>query len=326
MYKLPRLMVSLMAAAGSVVVATFAATNSMAQEFPNKPIRMIVANSPGSTHDLMSRIIGEEMRKVLDQTIVIENRPGAGQMLGYEYVARQAPADGYTIATVAIPTLSLAPVTVKNLRFDPLNDLTPVVGLVETRYILVSPSKAPWKSFKDMVTYAKANPGKLNYGSSSQVIRIMMEVLMQNLGMDIARIDYNGGGPILQAIMSGDVHTAFLAESAIKAGGDRMQVIASTGERRRPPIMEVPTLAELGFPQLGGLRYTLSVRTGTPKVAMQKLYDATTRALEQPDLKARLTTAQLEVWHRTPEVAYKTLQDEARMYAEMAKKLGLQPQ
>ena len=247
-------------------------------------------------------------------------------MIGYEYVAKQAPADGYTITTLAVPTLSLAPVTVKNLRFDPLKDLSHVIGLVETRYILVSPAKAPWKSFREMVSYAKANPGKLNYGSSSQVIRIMMEVLMQGLGLDIVRIDYNGGGPILQATLAGDVHMSFLAESAMNTGGDRMQIIASTGERRRAPIVDVPTLNELGFPQLGGLRYTLGVRAGTPKVAMQKLYEATAKVLDLPEVKTRLASAQMEVWLKTPEAATKVFLDEAQLYAEMAKKLNLELQ
>ena len=168
------------------------------------------------------------------------------------------------MATVAIPTLSLAPVTVKALRFEPLKDLLPVAGLVETRYVFVSPAKAPWKSFRDMMAYAKANPGKLNYGSSSQVIRIMMEVLMQGTGTDIARIDYNGGGPILQAIFSGDVHGSFLAESVISQAGDRMQILASTGDQSRPPIMEVPTFADTGVA-------LVPVFSKTPLVALKDL-------------------------------------------------------
>ncbi len=299
---------------------------ALAQDYPSRPVRLIVPNSPGSTHDLMSRIVGTEMAKFISQPIVVENKPGAGQILGYEFVAKQAPADGYTMTTVAIPTMALAPATVKELRFDILADLTPVTGLVETRYILVSPAQAPWKSFKEMVAYAKANPGKLNYGSSAQSIRIMTEVLSQELGLSMVRIDYNGGGPILQAITTGELHMAFLAESAINSGGDRMQVLASTGEKRRAPIANVPTLGELGFPQLGGLTYTLSVRSGTPKPAIDKLNEVARRALQQTEAKARLFAAQLEVWPQTGEAASKILRSQAQMYAQMADKLGIKPQ
>lgn len=139
----------------------FGADSTMAQDYPSRPIRFIVPNTPGSSTDFPARIISPAMSKLLGQPIIVENKPGAAQLLGYEYVAKQVPADGYTIAVVTVPALVTLPLTVKNLRFDPLKDLRPIIGLVEQRFLLASSSQESWNTFREMVGYAKANPGKL---------------------------------------------------------------------------------------------------------------------------------------------------------------------
>src|SRR4051812_34173519 len=125
--------------------------HATAQDFPNKPIKVVIPNAPGTVADLMMRVMGPEMTKQLGQPIVVENKPGAGQVIGYEYVAKQVPADGYTLVTVSVTSLVLLPLLTKDLRFDASKDLPPIIGFMQGRLFLATPSNGPFKSFADVV-------------------------------------------------------------------------------------------------------------------------------------------------------------------------------
>ena len=140
----------LLGAAGAMAPAT-----AGAQDFPNKLVRIVVPNSAGTILDLLSRIMAPDMAKSLGQSVIVENKPGANNIIGLEYVAKQAPADGYTIVTSTVSVLATLPLLAKDLRFDPHNDLPPLIGLVDTRSTLSASAKMPYKNFRDMVTYAK---------------------------------------------------------------------------------------------------------------------------------------------------------------------------
>jgi len=134
------------------LVVALAATPAAAQDYPNRPIKFIVPNTAGSTQDSVARTMGVEMSKLLGQPIVVENKPGADSTIGYEFVARHAPADGYTVASVNVTGLASLPATSKDLRFDPLNDLPPIIGVGESRFVLASASLLPWKTFQVLMT------------------------------------------------------------------------------------------------------------------------------------------------------------------------------
>lgn len=299
---------------------------ALAKDFPEKPIRVIVATSAGTTTDLLSRALGPEMSRLIGQPLVIEDRPGANQIIGLEHVAKQAAADGYTIAVVGLEGLALLPVTSKELRFDAFRDLPPVIGLAEGRYVLRSPVTAPWKTFAEMVAYVKANPGKMNYGSSAAQVRVPMLLLMRELGLDILHIPYGGGAKYLQALAAGEVHLGFTGEGALAGSGDRVRWLAVTGEQRVVGFKDVPTFSELRFPQLRGPSYTINVRAGTPAEATEKIYASASRALQSAEVKSSLAKLQLEILNDTAQVAAKKLLDAGRFYAEFAKAADIKPE
>ena len=313
----------------SLVFATiglFAGSCAMAQDYPSRPIRLVAANSVGTIPDLIARVIGPEMSKFLGQPVIIENKPGANSLIAYEYVAKQVPADGYTFASAIAPDLASLPVTTKALRFDPLKDLPPLIGLVRGRNAFGSSSKLPWKSFNELVAHAKANPGKLNYGAGATIVRLLAEALIREKGLDVIYVPYSGGAPYLNALASGEVQMGFLGASSAAAFGDRFRVLAITGEQRLATFPDAPTFAELGLPQFRGNSYSLNVPAGIPKIAFDKLYLAASRALQQPEPKALFGKLGLEITNETSETAARTLADEAKFYADIAQKIGIQPQ
>ena len=302
------------------------AGQAAAQDFPNKIVRIVVPNSAGTILDLLSRIMAPDMSKSLGQPVIVENKPGANNIIGLEYVAKQAPADGYTIVTSTVSVLATLPILVKDLRFDPHNDLPPLIGLVDTRSTLSASAKMPYKNFRDMVAYAKANPGKLNYGDPSPAVRLVMEIILRETGINVVRVPYAAAGPYQQAVAGGEVQIGILGEAAVANWGDKISVLAVTGEKRLPSLPNTPTFAELGLPQVPGQSTSMNVRAGTPKAAMDKLYAAAVFSLSQPEVKAQFTKLQSEISIETPEVAARKLAQQAKMFGDVAKAAGIQPQ
>lgn len=298
----------------------------VAQEFPTKPIRLIVPNNPGTTSDLVGRLMATGMSKFLGQPVIVENKPGANTIIGSEYVAKQAPADGYTIVVSFVEGLAALPLTVKDLRFDPLKDLPPVIGLVLSSAIIASSSSMPWTTVRGMVAYSRANPGKLNYGAPSSNVRLPTEAVVRGLGINAVHVPYSGGAPYLNALVSGEIHLGFLSEASVNTLGDKVRVLAVSGKRLHAKYPDVPTLADLGFPELQGNNASLNVRLGTPQVAIDKLYLAASQALLQPEMVARFDAVQFEIVNDNPVAAAKKLGDVAKAFADIARKVGIQPQ
>ena len=299
---------------------------ALAQEFPTKPLMLIVAQSPGTPPDVGARTIAPELSKFIGQPVIVENKTGAGNVIGYEYVAKQAPADGYTLLVVTVESLASLPVTSKDLRFDPLKDLPPVINLVEGKLVLGSSAKFPWKNFNEFVAYAKANPGKLNYGSAAPTVRLASEILLRGLGADVTYVPYAAAGPYFQGMLSGDVHMGFISESAVFSMGDKLRVLAVSGDKRSVRFPDIPTFSELRHPQIPGASLSLNARIGTPKPVLDKLSSAASRALQQPELRARFAKIQYDVVDQSGESAIKKLEDIARIFADVAKKVGIQPE
>lgn len=295
---------------------------SNAQEYPIKPIRMIVPVVPGSTADLVARIMSPGLAQLLEQSVVIENKPGAEHMLAYEYVAKQAPADGYTIATVQTATLAVLPVIQKNLRFDPLKDLPPFMNVVETVTYFGSAAKVPWRTFHEMVAYAKANQGKLNYAYPSAITRLKMEMLFQGLGLNVVPIGYKGLA--LPSILNGEVQFGVVSSANVTAAGNRFKVLAVSGVKRQPSLPNVPTFTELGFPQIQGGGFSFNLRAGTTQSVIAKLHSVSAKALLLPDIKDKFKKADIEIVGDPPDVSMKSLIEEARMYADIAKTINLE--
>lgn len=311
---------------GLAVCVLFGAGTVAAQEYPVKPITMVAANNPGTNPDTVARIMATEMTKFLGQPMVVENKPSTNGVIGYGYVAKLAPADGYSLVAVSVLELASLQATVKDLRFDPLKDLPPLIGLAEGKNVFGSASKLPWKTFNEMVAHAKANPGKLNYGAPGANVRIPMEVILRNFGLNVIHIPYASGGSYLQALSSGEIQMGTLGEGSAVGMGERFRVLAVTGQTRRAPFLEVPTFRELGLPQIPGLGYSLNVATGIPKPAFDKLAAAAAKTLELPDVKARFAKIGLDILSEPSDAAAKRLAEAGKLFTETAKAIGLEPQ
>ena len=298
----------------------------LAQDYPSRPIKYIVADAPGTTGDTIGRILAPEMTKAIGQPVIIENKPGAGNRIGFEYVAKLQPADGYTFAAVTVETLALLPVTAKNIPFDPLKDLPPFMVIGDARLVFASSSSSTWKNFAELVANIKANPGKLNYGASAPVVRFPMEALIGALGVNVVHIPYATAASFTQSLVAGDIQMGFVGELPARALGGKLRVLAVTGDQRRAPFLDVPTFVELGHPQIPDVSYSFNARDGTPKSATDKLYMAAQQALKLPEVRASFEKIGFNVNEKPAGAAVNMLAQRAKLFAEIAKRVGVQPE
>lgn len=305
----------------SIVLCAAAFTQSaIAQDYPNKPIRFVVTYAPGVVTDIVARIVAPEMSKILGQPIIVENKPGADTVIGFEHVARQSPADGYSVVVSIIPGLASLHLMGKPLNFDPLKDLPPIIDLTDSRLVFASSNKFPWKNMQEMLAVAKANPGKLNYGVSSSLTKILMEGFVKDFGINAVQVPFTGGGPWNTALGQGTVEMGFIAEGAAKGLADKLNVLAVTGDQRSTTFPSAPTFTELGQPSYRGLGISLNVRAGTPKEAVDKLYAAAARVMKMPEVRTRLQGAGFEVVaESTPATASRHLAEQSRFFEQIAK-------
>jgi tripartite-type tricarboxylate transporter receptor subunit TctC len=213
----------------------------------------------------------------------------------------------------------------KDLRFDPTQNLLPVITLVSSRLFLASPVSAPWKSVNEMVAYSRANPGKLNYGAVNESAQFRNEAFLFQYGLKFTPVSYKSTPDNVRGLITGEVHISWLGYPLVRGAKDRLRVIAVTGESRFPDMPEAPTFKELGL-TFSGVDYVLSLPVGTPKPVVDKLNAAALSALRNADVKAQIEKLELDVVGDTPALAQKRLLDETRMYGDIAQKIGYKPQ
>lgn len=297
-----------------------------AQVYPDKPIQFIASTTPGPMGDVVARVVANAMSKVMNQTILVINKPGAEQLVGLEYIAKSAPADGYTVGVIGIDGQALMPLVWKSLRFDPFKDLTLVAGLGEARYVLATPATAAPTSFRQVVEAARAAPGKLNYGASTAQVRLYTLALTQQLGVDLVHVPFSSGAPFLNALVSGQVDWGIIAEGTAASVKSRVRIHAITGSGRSNANPDIPTFAELGFPQIYGPAYALGVRSGTPQAIINRLSTAAAAALASQEMKTGAQNILFVANHDSQEAITKSLNDRFRFYQELSKRAGLQPE
>ncbi len=322
MFNTSRVLYSLLVNAACVLAAGIAA----AQDYPNKTITIVIPQGPGGASDLVPRSLAPGLSKILGQTVVVENKASANNLIGYEYVARQAPADGYTLLQITDTTHPILPLITKDIRFSPLQDLTPVAFLAESRLVLSSSLQEPWQNLKEMVAYAKANPGKLNYGSSSASTRLQTEWITRTLGINVVYIPYKTTGAGTTAIVSREANMGMMAEGLAVGLRDRLRVLAVTGDKRSKAFPDVPTFEEQEVPQMKNFTIGLTVRTGTPRAAIDKLNSAIAQALKQSEVRGQFVKVEVEAVDMPSPAAAQHLAQRARFFAEIARQIGLQPE
>ena len=258
--------VGIAALAGTLFMGT-----APAEDFPAHPLRLIMPYAAGSSSDVTVRLIANRVEPQLKQTIVIENRPGANALIGAAFVAK-APADGYTLLFTVPPAVSK--IYFRNPGFDVRSDMVAVTGICATPYVLAVNSGVPAKSLAEFVSYAKANAGKLNYGDSANSTMLSMELFKSVAGLDVVVVPYKGAAPATQALVAGEIQALFGLVSSFKALEDagKVRMLASTFPRRLAAWPNMPTFAELGYPdEKLTVTTTLLERRGAPPQALEKL-------------------------------------------------------
>jgi len=268
-------------------------TLALAQAYPSKPIKIIIPFAPGGASDFVGRIMQPRLSELLGQPIVVENRAGASGNIGVETAAKSAP-DGYTLFLGNIGTIAVNPAVFRNLQMNPLTDLVAVTQVVDVPSVLVAHPGFPANNVKEMVAHAKANPGKLNYGSpgSGSVNRLEMELLRMAEGLDMVHVPYKGGaGPAVAGLMGGETHVMFTtAASAIgQVRGGRLKLLAVTSAKRMEQAPATPTMVESGYPDfVTGSWQGVFVPAGTARDVVNLLFKTITQTMSTPEVAERL--------------------------------------
>jgi len=295
-------------------------------EFPDRPLRLVVPQAAGSATDNIARLVAPEMAKFLGQPVIVDNRPGGALTVGIDAVAKAAP-DGYTIGQGPVGALAITRHMVAKLPYDIERDLQPV-ALVSTGYMLLAASpKAPFSTVKELIAYAKKNPGRLFNASSSNGSpgHVSGELFKYMTGTDIVHIPYKGGAPAIADLISGQVQLMFESTNSIaphvKAG--RVVALAVTGEKRALSLPDVPTLIEAGVPGYEVNAWSGIITTaGVPRAVLDKLNAAVNKAILVPETKERLFTLGSEGGGGTPEEFGALIRRDSAKWAEVVRRSG----
>jgi tripartite-type tricarboxylate transporter receptor subunit TctC len=314
----------------SLLVSTSIAVFPLyAQQFPSKPIRIIIPFPPGDSLDTMSRLIGPKMTERLGQNIVVDNRAGAAGQLGLE-LAAHAPADGYTLVGGQGGNLAVQPHTYKKLPYDALKDFAPV-ALSTTNFlaVVVNPN-SPYNTVKDLIAHAKANPGKVSFASNGEggFPHMAIEMMRTQAGFTYLHIPYKGSVQILTELMGGRIDATILGIGSlapyIKAG--RIRLVAVTSPERQALYPDTPALAEVlpGYDSRGWFGYLAPA--GTPANIVALLNQEINRAMSSTDVREKMNVIGLAVVAESPEFFVKTLKSDYEKYGKLIRDIGLQPQ
>ena len=301
----------------------------LAQTYPSKPISIVSAQAPGGASDTIARMVGDRLQAALGQPIVIDSRPGAGGNVGAAFVARSAP-DGYTlmIGTDAMMTSNVH--LYKSMAFDPVKDFAPITNAGANIIVLAVNASMPVNSVAELIAHAKANPGKVQFGSSgiASPHHLAGELLKQKTGIDIVHVPYRGGALSANDLVGGHIAMAFLSYSAaaplVPTG--KIKVLAVVEKARYAAIPDVPTVAETvpGFEMSSWLGFFAPA--GTPTAIVNRLNEELVKALQADAVRERLGTLGLAVVADKPESLAKTIRDGIALRGELVKAANIAPQ
>lgn len=322
-----RKLISRIAIAVLVPVAslTLSAGPALAQKFATKPVSFIVPYGPGTGNDVIARLIAQKVGSNLGQPMVVENRAGAAGAIGTELVAKSAP-DGHTILISS--TSQLINPYVTKVRYDILKDFNAIIVPGVLPYLLAVPSASPAKSMKELVSLAKASPGKYNYaGSFGSVSHFMGEMLKSAGGIDIALITYKSTSDAVADVLANRVQIWFttMATGVPLAKSGKVRVLGVAGSKRAPVLPDVPTMAEAGFPTLDvSASFYILAPAGTPQPVIASLNREIGEALASQDVKKKLSASGVELLGGSPEEASARLKKEVAMWGRVVKESGVQ--
>ncbi|HKU47123.1 MAG TPA: tripartite tricarboxylate transporter substrate binding protein [Burkholderiales bacterium] len=299
------------------------------QDYPSKPIRLVIPYGPGSLADVVPRLIQPALEQKLGQRIVIEHRPGAGGNVGTQAVV-SAPPDGYTLVMTATNNLVINQFVFRDMKFDPLADLAPVSLIAEVPLILQVHPAVPASSLREFVEHARANPGKLNYGSPSTgtIPHLAMEIFARAADVKLTHVPFKGGAPAVNALLANDIQALLIgyASTAGQVRGAQVRPIAVASSTRLQALPSVPTFAEAGFPDLAAAVpsnwWGMAAPKGTPSAVVQRLAREIRDALQTPETRAKYHDLGLTPVGSTPEEFAAGLPEQAKKWEAILRVLG----
>jgi tripartite-type tricarboxylate transporter receptor subunit TctC len=310
-------------------VACFAGQGARAQVYPAKPVRIVVPFAAGGAVDELARIIGTRLAESFNQPVIIENHAGVGGNLGTEIVAR-SPPDGYTILQTTNGH-AISPALYRRLAFDPEKDFAPVTQLVTSTLVLVAGPKIDARSMRELIALAKAQPGKLNYGSSGvgNPLHLTMEMIKFAAGIEVEPIPYRSDAQINSALMAGDIDVAIvpLATSLPLIAAGRLRALAVTGSARAAALPEVPTIAEAALPGFASSSWQgFFVPVRTPLDIVEQIQQSTASALAAPEIRDKLKALSYEPVGSAPAAFAAFYRSELTKFAEVVARAHIPPQ
>ena len=311
----------------TAMVLVVASAVAVAQDYPNKPIRIIVPFPPGGATDIPARLIAPKLTEALGQPVVIENRAGAGGIIGVEMAAKAAP-DGYTLLMATNADFAMTPYIYPKLPYDPFKAFTPISVVVESPMLLVVPASSPYNSLADIIAAAKAKPGTVSYSTAGtgSTSHVLTEMLASDVGIQLLHVPYKGGAPAAAAIATGEVAMGLhnLGSSLNYVKGGKAKAIAVTSAKRHPSFPEWPTAAEAGVPGYNATIWIgMAAPAGTPMEAVNRMSTEVARAVRSPDLRERFTAIGNDPLGTTPEEAATRIKQESARYSVVIKQANI---
>ena len=296
-------------------------------DYPNKPIRLIIGFPAGGSTDIVGRVVAQRLGERLGQTIVVDNRGGAGGTIGTDVASKAAP-DGYTLTLGTTSTMAVAPSAYSKLGYDPIKSFSPISLVAVTPYLLVVNPQVPANSLAELVTLAKSQPDKLNFASAGNgsTTQLAMEMLNDVAGMKMTHVPYKGNADADFAILSNQAQVLFGSMPALlqHAKANKLRALAVGSPKRSPALPEIPTVAELGYPGFEvSLWLGVLAPAGTPKPIIDRLNKELVAIVATPDFKAAMEKNGADATSNTPEQFANLIQNEVSKYGNIVKKLGI---
>ena len=304
---------------------------ALAQEFPSRPIRLIVSFTPGGGADLTARVVGQKMSESLGQPVVVENRPGANGSIGAAAVATAAP-DGHAMLLTDRGALGVNPSLYKKLPYDPTRDFQYLGIVTVASYVLVVDPKLPVRTLNDLLKYAKTNPGKVNYASFgiASMAHLNLEALKARLGINLTHVPYKGAGPAVQGVVAGDAGVTIASPAGVLGfiRDGRLRALAIGAAQRSPLLADVPTLGEAGGGEdtLASTYFAFALPAGTPRPVVERLHQEMKRAVLAPEVADRLNAAGLEPVGGTGEELAELVRRDIPRFRKIIQDIGIQPE
>ena len=315
--------------AGVLMCVSLSVPAVAAEDYPARPVRIVVPSPPGGGTDIIGRVLAQHFSKALGQQFFVENRPGAGNMIGIESVAR-SPADGYTLLFTA-STLSLNSVLYKKVSYDPVRDFTPITLAATTANVLIVNPGLPVKTLQDFIALAKQKPGQLTYGTPGigTSPHMSMELLKSMADIDLQHIPYRGTAPAVTDVISGQVAATFAnaltAKPQVESG--KVRALAVSGPKRVEALPDVPPVAEAGVPGYESVQwYALLAPAGTPAEIVNRLYGEAIQALKTAEMREKLATDGAEPVGSTPDALAARVKGDIEKWTKVARSANIEPQ